>query len=382
MPTYHQNRKVLFIIPSLRKGGAERVLSLLLNAWSGNKTTCHLMLTDDSTITYDIPESVHTTILSHHPKNGLQKLMLLPFNAYKIAKYAHENDIDTIVSFLYRPNYSAVMSRLFGFKGKVIINIRSTTSRYLQEGLLGKVNLFLIRKLFNKADLIISNSMGVKHDLETLMPVKTRHIAIPNPVDLATIDLLKHDTRDIAFIPQKDTRYIISVGRLIPLKRHKDLIDAFASIHTKLPNTRLLLLGDGILKEALVSHAKASGIDNKIDFLGNVDNPFYYLHRSDLFVMTSEIEGFPNVLVEAMACGKAVISSNCKSGPAEILDNGKYGLLYEVGDVKTLSGHIEALMQDDETRKRYEKLAKERVREYDIYKVLSQFEKEVFNEET
>ena len=368
-----KSKNILFILPSLRKGGAERVVSLLLNAWNKDMGFCHLMLTDDATITYDIPQYVQVTTLSHRKKNGLQKLVALPYDALKIAKYAKSNDINTIVSFLYRPNYSAVLSRFFGFKGRVVINIRSTTSRYLHEGLLGKVNLLLIRALFNKADLIISNSHGVDEDLKSLIHITTKTQVIYNPVDLNFINRQIAKCSDIHFEFEKDKKYIISVGRLIPLKRNSDLIEAFYEVQKKDDKLELLFLGDGTLKETLQGLCTKLKIVNKVHFLGNLQNPFYYLSRSDLFVLTSETEGFPNVLVEAMACGLPVISSDCKSGPREILQDEKYGLLYPVGDIKALIGKMKIFLYGDIDKDKIKQMNLKRIKDFDINKILKEF---------
>jgi len=374
-------KNLIFLVIRLKKGGAERVVSILLKKLTDNQdANIHLILLEDG-IDYDLPKNISPVILHHGKKSNYRKFLELPYVAYQIAKYIKENDIDTVVSFLYRSNYINLIANFFGTKHKSIINIRSTTSRYLNEGLLGKVNLFLIRALFNKADLIISNSEGVKDDLNDLMKIKTRHISIPNPIDIAKVKELEDSKLGATKHIDENINYIISVGRLIPLKRNKDLLLAFSDVDKQLNNTKLLFLGDGDFKSTLIDYSKELGIKDKVIFLGNVDNPFYYLKRSKLFVMTSEIEGFPNVLIEAMACGIPVISSNCKSGPAEILGNDQYGLLFEVGDIDALSEKILRVMKDDELQIKLQKLSFHRVLDYDVNKIIQRFEKEILANE-
>jgi len=368
------HKNIVFLAISMNKGGAERVISILLKHLDKIEgINVYLIMMEDG-ITYELPENIKPYILHSGKKSAVRKLFELPIIAYKIAKFSKVNSIDTIVSFLYRPNYINILTHFFGFRGKKIINIRSTTSRYLNEGLLGRINLFLVSTLFNKSDLIISNSNGVKNDLEDLMEVKTRHISIPNPIDIKQVNHLisQKGVKEI----DEQLKYIISVGRLIPLKRHKDLILSFSNIYTKLPNVKLLFLGDGELMEELVEYAKSLGIKDIVVFLGNVDNPFYYLDKSELFVMTSEIEGFPNVLIEAMACGLPVISSDCKSGPSEILED-KFGLLFKVGDTEHLSKHILEVMRNKELRETLKFKSLERAKEYNIDKIIKIFEKEI-----
>lgn len=372
-----QTRNILFLIVSMNRGGAERVLSILLNDLNQNENIgIHLILMEGS-IDYDIPDNITLTQWSHGKKNSLKKFLELPFIAYKLYKYIQTNKIETVVSFLYRSDYINILSMLLGSRHRSIINIRSTTSRFLNEGFLGKINLMLARLLFNKADLIISNSDGVKDDLNKLMEIKTRHISIPNPIDIAKVKKLQDSDQGITQHVDKNIDYIISVGRLIPLKRNRDLLLAFARIHYQLKNTKLLFLGNGNLRKELVKYSEGLGIADKVIFLGNVDNPFYYLKRSKLFVMTSELEGFPNVLIEAMACGIPVISSNCKSGPEEILGDDQYGLLFEVGDVDSLSEKILKVIRDNELQKRLRQLSYQRALDYDVDKIITQFEKEI-----
>lgn len=374
-------KNILFLAISMNKGGAERVISILLKHLASNKNLKVYLIMMEKGIAYDLPSNIEPIILLDKEKSGIRKFLELPFVALKIARFAKKNQIDTIVSFLYRPNYINVMSKFFGFKGNSIINIRSTTSRYLNEGFLGKVNLFLIRNLFNKADLIISNSIGVKKDLNNLMNIRTKHLSIPNPIDITKVKELENSNQGITKQIDENVNYIISVGRLIPLKRNKDLLLAFSHIHEQLDNTKLLLLGDGELKEDLIQYTKELNIVDNVIILGNVDNPFYYLKRSKLFVMTSELEGFPNVLIEAMACGIPVISSNCKSGPAEILKNSKYGLLFDVGDIHSLSEKILKVMRDNELQIKLQRLSHQRALDYDVDKIIKRFEKEILNNE-
>jgi len=370
-----KNKNILFLVVSMNRGGAERVVSILLNHLSKkDNVKLHLIMIRKG-IGYQLPSSIKPILIFPKDNNSIIKFLKIPLVVFYVAKYVKKHKIDTIVSFMYRPNYINILTKFFGFKGKSILNIRSTTSRFLKEGITGKINLFLIKSLFNKAELIISNSNGVKDDLERLITIKTKHIAIPNPVDIKQIQRLKVQPCPIKL--DKNSKYIISVGRLIPLKRNKDLILAFSKIHKKIPEYKLLFLGEGELETELKKLAKNLGIENKIIFGGNIKNPFSCLSKSELFVMTSELEGFPNVLVEAMACGLPVISSNCKSGPSEILGNNKYGLLYEVGDIDDLSKKILLVLSNNDLKTKLSKLAFDRVKYYDLNNIINKFEKEI-----
>ncbi len=371
------NKNILFFVGGMKKGGAERVISIMLAHFVNHpKLNIHLILMEEG-LEYTLPPNISPIVLHNGKKGNIRKFIELPFIAVKIARFAKKNQIDSIISFLYRPNYINIMTKLFGYKGKNIINIRSTTSRYQNEGLKGKMNLVLVKYLFNKADLIISNSKGVEEDLNQLMHITTKHISIPNPIDMKNVKVLENSNQGITKFIDENINYIISVGRLIPLKRNKDLLLAFSRIHEQLDNTKLLFLGDGYLKSTLIKYSNELGIEEKVIFLGNVDNPFYYLKRSKLFVLTSEIEGFPNALLEAMGCGVPVISSNCKSGPSELLENGKYGFLYKVGDTNTLAEHILLIMNNKDIQLKYSQFSLQRSLEYDINKIMYKFEEQL-----
>ncbi len=368
-----KNKNILILCATMQKGGAERVISLLLKELENEQNIkVHFIMMEEG-IEYDLPKSITPKILSNSKKSGLQKLIELPFVAWKLKSYVKENNIDMIMSFLYRPNYINILAKIFGSSHKSIINIRSTTSRYKNEGLLGKINLFLINNLFDKADLIISNSKGVDEDLKSIMNITTNTKVIYNPVDIKYINSKKDICEDVDFDFKEDKKYVISVGRLIPLKRNIDLIKAFFELQKNDDSLELLFLGDGILKDDLINDCVKLVIKDKVHFLGNVKNPFYYLAKSDLFVLNSEIEGFPNVLVEAMACGLPVISSDCKSGPREILEDEKYGLLYPVGEVNTLIEKMKFCLYGNMNRENIKKMNLKKLEDFSIDKIMNKF---------
>jgi len=370
-----KNKNILIFCASMKKGGAERVISLLLKEFEKEQNIkVHFMMMENG-IDYDLPKSITPIILSSSKKSGLQKLIELPFVALKLKKYIKSNNIDIVMSFLYRPNYVNILAKIFGSNHKSIINIRSTTSRYKNEGFVGKINLFLINTLFNKADLIISNSKGVDEDLKLLIIITTNTKVIYNPVDVEYINSKKDICEDIDFEFKEDIKYIISVGRLIPLKRNMDLIKVFFELQKNDDNLELIFLGDDYFKQNLIEECIDLGIKKKIHFLGNVKNPFYYLNNSNLFVLNSETEGFPNVLVEAMACGLPVISSDCKSGPREILENGKYGILYPVGDIDVLIEKMKYYLYKDIDREKLKIDNINRAKEFNMKNSIKEFNK-------
>jgi glycosyltransferase involved in cell wall biosynthesis len=159
---------------------------------------------------------------------------------------------------------------------------------------------------------------------------------------------------------------ILAIGRLDAQKGFDVLLNAFAVVRRHYP-WRLVLVGDGPEREALHALARRSGLDDAVEWIGAIRNPFPYYRWADLVVMPSRFEGFPNVALEAMSCGKPVICANCKTGPREVTQNGRYGMLVKVNDVDSLAEAILTLGADAERRVQLGRLAQNHVRAtYDV----------------
>ena len=183
-----------------------------------------------------------------------------------------------------------------------------------------------------------------------------------NPVDIEAINLMR--LKSIKN-PIPKGKLIVTTCRLEEEKDIRTLIDAFKLVIESLPAS-LLIIGDGSLKNQLIKYSDQLGLSNCIYWLGWQENPFSYIYRSDIFVMSSKSEAFGNSLVEAMACSVPVISSDCLSGPSEILDDGRYGFLFRVGDSVMLAQNIIELLNKPEICYTYSKKSEERVKDFSI----------------
>src|SRR5690606_14415372 len=247
------------------------------------------------------------------------------------------------------------------------INYKSSTFRY-------ELYKILIPILYNKADVVFSNLISINHDLRNNFRITRPLKVVYNPV-----------------IPVKQKKYfpsiiikIITVGSLRPIMNHSMILDAIQN----LPNSHLTILGDGQLRNDLEQRAKNLGIGHRVDFKGIVKDVNMYLNLSDCFVLSSNSEGFPNVILEAMAVGLPVISTNCLSGPLEILNENKevtiepggfvkakYGILINIGDNKGLEKAIKYFQDHPYIFEEYGNLGYERVKDYSIKNIYT-----VFNE--
>jgi glycosyltransferase involved in cell wall biosynthesis len=152
------------------------------------------------------------------------------------------------------------------------------------------------------------------------------------------------------------------------------LIKAFNEIKKEFKNATLLILGQGEKEKELKVLVKELNIENSVKFLGFKDNPYKYLYNSDLFVLSSLWEGLPGALIEALACEVPVVSTNCKSGPKEILDNGKIGELVKIKDVSSLSNAMLKVLRDKDLQSKYKELGLKKVKEFDKDKIIKEYE--------
>lgn len=368
--------KIVILINSLESGGAERVVSNLLNVWI-NEYDCYLLLIHNYKF-YELDERIKIISLDE-PKeiSGFVKLLRLPILAYKLSKIIQKNKFVKIVSFLTRANYINVLSNIF-IKHKIIVNERAMPSLQYQYGLNGTINRFLIKYLYPKADLCLSNSHGNMMDLKNNFNV-TNLAYIHNPFNLDMIETMSKKEIEI----EKKRFTFVTVGRLDKGKNHKLIIDAIKDI-----DADLWIIGDGELKEEFQSYIKQHNLNHKVYLFGKKENPFAYISKAECFVFASNHEGFPNVLVEALACELPIISTDCQSGPREILapnsdisfqlenniELAEYGILTPIKNVDKLQEVMNLMINDESLRKNYQEKTKHRAKDFRIDKIIKQYE--------
>ena len=225
--------------------------------------------------------------------------------------------------------------------------------------------LVLMRLLYPLADKVVGVSRGVAAEARSALRLRPDQVtSIYNPVITpSTEDQIAQPTGNPRF-DELQKPIVITVGRLFPQKDQVTLITAFAPV-ARAKNATLVLLGDGPERSQLEAAAQAAGIADRVHFLGFVENPLAYMARADLFVLSSTHEGFANVLVEALACGLPVVSTDCPSGPREVLDEGRYGQLVPVGDVNAFTeamiATLDAVTDRDRLRDRAQVFSTDRI---------------------
>ena len=377
--------KLLIFINTLQSGGAERVVSLLLQHLKDD-FEIHLGLYSNI-IDYTIPPEIKILNLQQPlVQDKMIRFLKLPYISWKVYSYCKKNNINISVAFLYRPCYiNALMKSFWGYKGKVIMCERThqTTMQQSQSKIYRMFSKFMVRFSYKRADLVLANSYAMQTDLIENFKIKTPVRVIYNPIDLNFIKTHKDEAP--AFVFDKNIFHFINVGGFRTEKNHLLLLQAFF-ILKNLP-CKLVIVGGGVMEEVLKQKVSDLGMSEKVSFCGFDNNPFKYVNRSDCFVLSSDVEGFPNVLIEALACGKAVISTDCSSGPRELLapatdlhhrainnyEIGEYGILTPVNDVTALATAMKKIYEDSDLRKQFESKAAARAQQFDVDEIKQYF---------
>lgn len=298
--------KILFAINSLAGGGAERVFARIVAAsepyLQGRELV--VILLDRETVAYPLPDWVRVEQLD------CDHAMFA--SARSLRALVRRERPTAMLSFLTRANVAAAFATL-GSDIRWVASERVNTDAHLGRGPAAVSGRLIVRLAYPRADRIIAVSEGVAEGLSKHFGVKPdRTITVANPVDIASVQQQAAGDAEIA-VPDG---CIVGIGRLVPNKNFELLIRAYAGSRTA---SKLLILGEGPERARLTALADELGCGDRVLMPGFVANPHVLLARAGFFALSSNAEGFPNALVEAMAIGTPVIATNCASGPSEIL---------------------------------------------------------------
>ncbi len=352
-------KKLLLIVPSLHQGGLEKVCAAtarLLQPYFD----VQIAIFDSRSIAYDI-KGIPVVDLRLPSRPGvIAKVINVLRRGMRLRKLKKKEQIDIAYSFGPTANLANIAS---GGRAKMWLGIRS----YMDMGNPKQIRLFC-----RCADMVVCCSETICREVQEQYRCG-KAVTLQNPFDIKEVKLLSGSEE--AELPWKEGRILISMGREDSVKGFWHLLKSFALVHEKLPDTRLMIIGKGEF-EPYKELAEKLGVNEDVFFTGLKKNPYPYLKKGTLYVLTSYYEGFPNAMVEAMSMGLPVIATDCKTGPREILED-RYGILipnmepepdfdplHITEEERDLAGQIIGLLEDQDRMQHYREMALKRAGDY------------------
>jgi glycosyltransferase involved in cell wall biosynthesis len=332
-----RREKVALFMPSFRGGGAERVMVTLAQGFAARGVRVDIVVAQDE---------------GPNVPSAMDGIRIVDLRAGRVlaalgglARYLRREAPHAMLSALPHANVVAVWARsLARSTTRIVLSEHTIASLSAANSTLRRARVLPIfmRRAYRKADAIVAVSEGVAEDLVSLLGIDRSWITlIYNPVVSPQLAVLAERPVNHPWFASVQRPVVLAAGRLTASKDFVTLIRAFAEVRKHRP-VRLMILGEGEERRNLQALATDLRVDDDFALPGFVDNPYQYMKRAAVFVLSSQWEGFGNVLVEAMACGTAVVSSDCPSGPREILEGGRHGTLIPAADPILLARAIEA----------------------------------------
>lgn len=319
--------KLVIYVDSLKRDGAERVSVNLSRYMTKNNISCTLLTNRVSENEYDVPENVQRISINA----DRNKYIFYLKNIFKMHKILKEINADTLLIMDLSGCLLGIPSSM-GLNMNVVVSERNDPTHFSGKKIVAKVSRFLM----SKANGFVFQTEDAKKFYKKV--TNNNGVVIPNPLFL--------DGIPTPFCGKRKNE-IVSAGRLTNQKNQKLLLKSFSLIHEKHPNFKLIIYGEGELKNELLQFAKKLNIDDKVIFPGNKKDLLKRINDSAVFVMSSDFEGMPNALLEAMALGLPCISTDCPiGGPRAVIKNNQNGILVPVGNYEEMAKAIDKLLSD------------------------------------
>jgi len=318
-----KNKKIIIFMPSIEGGGVEKNLIIITN-YLAKKFENVKLITYDKYFKKKFDKKVEFLTVKN------KKIITKKYNKYLLCLIILIKELikqKSIVVSFQANIYAILICKLLN--NPIVVRSNSSPSGWSNNFVKNLIFKFFLKK----ADKIIVNSIEFKKEIDKKFNVKSK--LIYNPLDILNI-LKKSKIKIKKNLFKNRCLKLINIARFTDQKDHLTLLKAFKIINSKI-NSNLLLIGYGQNERLIKKFITDNKLKNKIKIIKEINNPYKYLSKSDIFVLTSTFEGLPNVLLEAIVLKKPIISTNCPTGPKEILGNGKYGTLFNIGDYKKLS---------------------------------------------
>lgn len=334
-----------FFLPTLHGGGAEKVVLALTNGFIERGISVDLILIN---IEGEYLNQINPEVNVIDLKQTRALNAVIP-----LVKYLQEFKPSVLISHMSRANLAAIIAKTCARVDTSLILVEHNTLSATQSKLFrAKLFPFFMKLLYPKAEKIIGVSQAASRDLEKSLSLKAGSITtIYNPVVDNALGLKAKQSLKHQWLAPGSPPVFLTVGRLTEQKDFYTAINAFAMVRKKIPS-RLIILGEGELRPQIEELIYTLDIAQDVHMAGFVQNPYAYMSQAAAFILSSRWEGLGNVLIEAMACGTPVISTDCPHGPKEILEDGKYGPLVPVGDANALANAMQKILETPIDRER------------------------------
>jgi len=319
-------------------GGAERVMVTLANGFAQRGHRVDLVLAKAEG-PYRSEVSARVNVIDLNRSRVLASLLPL-------ALYLRRERPEAMLSALNHANIVAILARkLGGVSTRLVVSERNSLTS-LRADRKGRFILGLMQRLYSDAEHVVAVSQASAAELVEQLRLPERQVThIPNPVDVEGIRRLSEKRPRHKWLEPGSPPVILAVGRLEPQKDYHTLLDAFARLCAD-RDVRLVILGEGRMRTELEQRISSLNLQDSVELVGFQSNPFGWMAACDVYVMSSRFEGFPNSLAQAMACGARVVSTDCPTGPYEILEGGKWGRLVQMGDAAALAEALAASLDE------------------------------------
>jgi len=365
-------RKICFVLPSLNGGGAERAAVQILNGLDPNQWDRSMFLfAREGPYLAEVDPSI--VITSADTASRWERWRAL-------RSFVARERPDLVMAYLsFFSALSAV--RAAHTRATVVFNLQTPMSAFLTDAdyhwrrrWRKVVFAAIMRVCFAAADLIIATSHGVARDLTSAFGIDPEQIRVlANPVDLDRVRAAMAEPIDIAVLPPGDAPLIVAAGRLAEAKNYPLMIEAFATLRQQMP-ARLCILGQGELDAEVRQLIAASGLSGSVSLAGFQANPWKYIAKADVFLLTSRYEGFGNVLIEAMALAVPVVAT-ASAGTRDIVDHGVDGLLVDSHTPEAVTAALRRVLENRDLRASLSSQAAASAEQFSAPRVIARYDR-------